>query len=213
MGLRQQLCEILSRFNLAVRSYWPDTDFCSWAPFLGLGDMALDEDHDTPLGHGQQLCEILSRSNLAVKCAGPDVDFGYVCTVTMTLEIWPCVKVMTHPWTTIVWYIIQIGQVVTKLWPGHDMKKTDRKGDSYIPPNFVCREYINNRPWTMARSTLLHQNNQQLQFVIYNSRLNNQISLRQYSTSDIILSQEVMGHRCGASLSSRLIWFPCCWKV
>ena len=29
---------------------------------------------------------------------GPDTDFGHVCTVTLTLEIWPWVKVMTHPW-------------------------------------------------------------------------------------------------------------------
>ena len=28
----------------------------------------------------------------------PDTDFGYVCTVTLTLELWSCVKVMTHPW-------------------------------------------------------------------------------------------------------------------
>ena len=25
-------------------------------------------------------------------------DFQYVCTVTLTLEIWPWLKVMTHPW-------------------------------------------------------------------------------------------------------------------
>ena len=51
-----------------------------------------------PLGHGQQLCEILSRSNIAVKSYGPDTYFGYVCTVTLTLDIWPWDKVMTHPW-------------------------------------------------------------------------------------------------------------------
>ena len=28
----------------------------------------------------------------------PRHGFGYVCTVTMTSEIWPWVKVMTHPW-------------------------------------------------------------------------------------------------------------------
>ena len=28
----------------------------------------------------------------------PDTDFGYVFTVTLTLKIWPWVKVMTHPW-------------------------------------------------------------------------------------------------------------------
>ena len=28
----------------------------------------------------------------------PDTDSWYVCTVTLTLEIWPWVKVMAHPW-------------------------------------------------------------------------------------------------------------------
>ena len=64
---------------------------------LGLRDMTLGQGHDTPLGHGQQLCEILSISNLAVRSYGPDMDFQYVCTVTLTLEIWPWVKVMTNP--------------------------------------------------------------------------------------------------------------------
>ena len=65
---------------------------------LDLGDMTLGQSHDTPLGHGQQLCEILSRSNMAVRSYGLDTDFGYVCTVTLTLELWPWVKVKTHPW-------------------------------------------------------------------------------------------------------------------
>ena len=64
---------------------------------LDLGDMTLGQSHDTPLGQGQQLCEILSRSNLAVRSYGPDTDFHYVCTVTLTLGIWPWVKVMTNP--------------------------------------------------------------------------------------------------------------------
>ena len=54
--------------------------------------------HDPPLSHGQQMCEILSRSNMAVKSYGPDIDFVYKCTVTLALEVWPWVKVMTHPW-------------------------------------------------------------------------------------------------------------------
>ena len=64
---------------------------------LDLGDMTMGQRHDTPLGHGQQLCEILSRSNMAMRSYGPDKDFQYMCTVTLTLEIWPWVKVMTHP--------------------------------------------------------------------------------------------------------------------
>ena len=132
------MCEILSRSNLAVRSYGPDMDFgyvCTvtltlelwpwvnvmthpsviaiseelWTGHrfpvyvhcdLDLGDMMLGQGHDTWLGHGQQLCQILSRSNLAVRSYGPDMDFQYLCTVTLTLEIWSWVKVMvmTHPW-------------------------------------------------------------------------------------------------------------------
>ena len=65
---------------------------------LDLGDMTLGQGHDTPLGNGHQLCEIFSRSNVAVRSYGPDTDFGYVFIVTLTLEIWPWGKVMTHPW-------------------------------------------------------------------------------------------------------------------
>ena len=67
---------------------------------FGLIDMTLGQQsgHDTSLSHGQQLCEISSRYNMAVGSYGPDTDFHYMCTVTLTLEIWPWVKVMTHPW-------------------------------------------------------------------------------------------------------------------
>ena len=54
--------------------------------------------HCTSFGHGKHLCEILSRSSMALKSYGPDTDFGYVCTMTLTSEIWPWIKVMTHPW-------------------------------------------------------------------------------------------------------------------
>ena len=54
------------------------------------------------LGSWKQLCEVpvLSRSNMAVRSYGPDTDFGYVCTVSLTLEVhvWPWVKVVTQPW-------------------------------------------------------------------------------------------------------------------
>ena len=64
---------------------------------LDLGCMNLGQGHETPLGHGQQLREILSRSNMAVSYC-QDTDFEYLCTMTLTLEIWTWVKVMTHPW-------------------------------------------------------------------------------------------------------------------
>ena len=106
--------------------------------------------HDTPMGHGQQLCEILSSSNLAVRSYGPDTDFQYVCTVTLTLEIWPWVKVMTHPWV--------MDNNCVKLYPDRTReyevmaqtrceqtnRQTDQQTDRviptvYTPPqNFVC---------------------------------------------------------------------------
>ena len=64
---------------------------------LDIKGMTLGQGHATPLGHGQKMAEILSGSNLAVRSYGPDTDLGYVCTVTLTLEIWPLVKVMTNP--------------------------------------------------------------------------------------------------------------------
>ena len=151
----------------------------------------------------------------------PGHEFGYVCTVTLTLEVWPWLKVMTYPWvmdnncvkyypdptwqwgvmaltrilgmcalwlwswrydigsrswhilgswTIIVWNIIQIGQGVKKLWPGHDVnRRTDRQTDGQTdrvipiysqtlfaggmtdrvipiyPSNFVCGGIINIR--------------------------------------------------------------------
>ena len=59
--------------------------FGTCALYLDLGDMTLDQGHDTLLSHGQQLWEILSRSNMAVRSYGPDSDFRYVCSVTLTL--------------------------------------------------------------------------------------------------------------------------------
>ena len=49
LGHGQQFCEILSRSNLAVRSYGPDTDFEYVHYDLDLGDMTLGQDHDTSL--------------------------------------------------------------------------------------------------------------------------------------------------------------------
>ena len=61
----QQFCEILSRSNMAVRSYGPDTEF--WVcVHCDHDDMTLGQVHDTPLGHGQQLCQILFLATLAV---------------------------------------------------------------------------------------------------------------------------------------------------
>ena len=50
--------------------------------------MTLGQGYDTPMGRGQQLFEILSKSNMTlvsyILCHN---DYGYVCSVTLTLEI------------------------------------------------------------------------------------------------------------------------------
>ena len=148
LGHGQQLCDILSRSILAVRIYGPDTDF--WYGALWRWPWRYD------LGSRSWQTLLKVMDNNCVKyfldptwqwgvINGPDTDFWYVCTVTLTFEIWPWVKVMTHPWVkdnNCGWNMIQIGQVGMKFWPGHDVnRRTDRQGDSYLPPpppNKVC---------------------------------------------------------------------------
>ena len=55
--------------------------------FCDLGSVTLAQRHGTSLGHGQQLYEILSRAIMTVRSYGLDTDFGFVRTVTLTLEI------------------------------------------------------------------------------------------------------------------------------
>ena len=104
--------------------------------------MTLGQDHDTPLGHGQQLCEILSRTNLAVRSYGSDVDFEYVCTVTLTLEIRPWVKFITHPWVMdnycVKYYPDQTSgcKVMTQTRCEQTDRRTDRQTDRR---NFVYK--------------------------------------------------------------------------
>ena len=77
-------------------SYGPDKDYgCVVWPWLLRYDLALVQGHDTPLGHGQELFKKLFISNMTAVSYGPDKGFSFVCTVT--LEIWPWIKVMTHP--------------------------------------------------------------------------------------------------------------------
>ena len=58
---------------------------------------------------------------MAGRSYGPGTDFWYVCTLTLTLEVWPKIKVMTHPsvMDKIVRNIIQIQLGSEELWPGH----------------------------------------------------------------------------------------------
>ena len=145
------------QIQLGSEELWPRHRFpvCVHCD-LDLGDMTLGQGHDTPLGHGQQLCEIISRSDKGVRSYGQDTDFQYVCTVTLTLEIWPWVKVMTHPWV--------MDNNCVKLYPdqtreyevmaltrceqtdrqtdGRTNGRTDRQGDSYIPPPKLCLQGV-----------------------------------------------------------------------
>ena len=132
---------------------------------LDIRDMTLGEGHDTPLGHGRQVCEILSRSNMAVRSYGPDMDFGYLCTVTLTLEIWPWVKVMTHPWV--------MDNNCVKYYPdqtsGYEIEARTRceQTDRVIPiymyyPNFFCggcNNYEIDRTRTVVLSHLQGKHN------------------------------------------------------
>ena len=134
----------ITQIQLGSEELWPRHGFPVYVHCdLDLGEMILGQGHDTPLHHGQQLCDILSRSNLAVRSYGPDTDFQYMCTVTLTLEIWSWVKVMTHPCVmdnncVKLYPDRTTSQGSTKLWPGHDVnrrtdRRTDRHDDSYIP--------------------------------------------------------------------------------
>ena len=73
MGHVQQLCEILSRSNLAVRIYDPGKDFDVQFD-RDIRDMTLGQGHDTPLHHGQLVCELLTRVDLAAMSYGRDTD-------------------------------------------------------------------------------------------------------------------------------------------
>ena len=75
--------------------------------------MSLSQGHDT-------IAWYIIKIQLGSDNLQPRHGFGYVCTVTMTSEIWPWVKVMTHPWVmaTIVWNIIKIQPGNEELWPG-----------------------------------------------------------------------------------------------
>ena len=117
----------LSRSNMAVKNYGPDTHFryvhCIHCD-LDLGDI-LSQGHDILLGHWQQLCEILSRSNISVRTYDPDTDSWYV----HLYALWPCPLrhdlglrswYILGSWTTIVFInIIQIKHCSKDWWPGH----------------------------------------------------------------------------------------------
>ena len=88
---------------------------------LGLWYMTLFQGYDTSLCPGHRLCEILSRYNIVLRSYDPDTNCGYICSETLTLEIWPESRSWhtLRPWTTILWNIIQIQHENEELWPEH----------------------------------------------------------------------------------------------
>ena len=48
--------------------------------------------------------------NFKVESYDPDKDYGYACSVTLTMEIWPWFKIMAHTWAmnNNFWNIFQI---------------------------------------------------------------------------------------------------------
>ena len=63
------------------------------------------------LDYRQQSCESSFRSKMPMKSYNPDIDFRCMCT--LTLEIWPLVKVMTHH--LVMGQLIQHGR--QESWP------------------------------------------------------------------------------------------------
>ena len=126
LGHGQQMCEILSRSNLAVRvmtftqifgmcpvtlEIWP------WVKFI------------TTLGHGQQLCEILSRLNLALRSYGLDMGFG-ICALWLwrydigsRSKYWQdvgrvitaCINVLYHALTELVCNLTELVQALIDM--------------------------------------------------------------------------------------------------
>ena len=112
----QQLSELLSSSNLAMRSYGPDTDFqyvCTVTLTLKIGSRSWHS-----WVSNNKFVKYYQRSNFAVRSYGPDTYFRYMCNVILTLEIWPLVKVMTHPKVMGMWNI-QIQHGSEELWPRH----------------------------------------------------------------------------------------------
>ena len=66
---------------------------------LDINDRTLGQGHYTLLDQVQQLCKILSDPTLvSSEELWPWTQILGICAVTLTLDICPWVKVMTHPW-------------------------------------------------------------------------------------------------------------------
>ena len=100
LGHGQQVCELLSRSNFAVRSYGPGTDFrYNWTVTLTLVIRPCNcVQVMTHPGVMDNKCETYILIQLRSEENVPDSYFRYMCIAALTLEMWPWVKVLTHPW-------------------------------------------------------------------------------------------------------------------
>ena len=67
LGQGEQLFQVLSRSNMAERSYGLDKDFGYVSTVTFTLESCIDQSHGTSLCHKQQLCEVLSRPNIKVR--------------------------------------------------------------------------------------------------------------------------------------------------
>ena len=115
-----QLCDILSRSNMAARSYSPDALLCMCALLPWPWRYDLGQGHDTSLGHGHQLCEI-SRPNwrwgvmARARILGMCVLWPWNKRYNLGSRSWHTLG----SWTIIMWNIIQIQFGSEELWSGH----------------------------------------------------------------------------------------------
>ena len=98
LGHGQQLCEILPTSNMVVKSYGLDMYLlvCVHCD-LDLGGMIFVEDHVITLGSGTTIVWNIIQIQHGRDELWLRHGFWYVCTLTLTLEVWPKIKVMTHP--------------------------------------------------------------------------------------------------------------------
>ena len=150
-GHGQQLWEILSRSNVAVKSYDPvctltlTLEVWPWVKVM-THPWVMDKNCVKYYPDPTWQWGVMARTRNLGMCALARTQIWGMCA----LWPWPWRYDLGSrswhilgSWTIIVWNIIQIGQGVKKLWPGHDVnrrtdrqtnRQTDGQGDSYIPP-------------------------------------------------------------------------------
>ena len=111
---------------------------------LDLGDMTRSESHNTIVFN------IIQIKHDSKELYGSDKDLDYVCTVTLTFEIGPFVKVMTHPRVMdnncVKYYpdptkgLEDMARTLYEQTGGRTDRQTDRRTDRVIPiyPNLLC---------------------------------------------------------------------------